>query len=143
MAYIGMVYVVMVYIVMAQAAFSICTVKFHDRDELYLAIGTAKDLQLQPRSCTSGFIHLYRFVDEGRKLELVHKTAVDDLPTAMAPFQGRLIVTVGKVLRIYDMGKRKLLRKCENKRFPMMIVSIHTQGERIFVGQSPAAVAAV
>jgi splicing factor 3B subunit 3 len=117
-----------------EAAFSICTVKFHDRDELFLAVGTAKDLQLQPRSCTSGFIHLYRFVDEARKLELVHKTPVDDLPTAMTPFQGRLIVTVGKVLRIYDMGKRKLLRKCEQKNFPNFLVSVCTSGDRVIVG---------
>lgn len=34
---------------------------------------------------------------------------------AIAPFQGRAMVGVGKLLRIYDMGKKKLLRKCENK----------------------------
>lgn len=26
-----------------------------------------------------------------------------------------MLVGVGKLLRIYDMGKKKLLRKCENK----------------------------
>jgi splicing factor 3B subunit 3 len=30
-------------------------------------------------------------------------------------FQGRLVVGVGKSLRIYDIGKKKLLRKVENK----------------------------
>ncbi len=44
---------------------------------------------------------------------------------------GRLLVGVGKVLRIYDMGKKKILRKCENKSFPNMITAIHTQGDRI------------
>lgn len=34
---------------------------------------------------------------------------------AIAPFQGRVLVGVGKLLRIYDLGKKKLLRKCENK----------------------------
>ena len=33
----------------------------------------------------------------------------------MEPFQGRLLVGVGKLLRIYDIGKKKMLRKCENK----------------------------
>lgn len=37
------------------------------------------------------------------------------MPLAIAPFQGRAMVGVGKLLRIYDMGKKKLLRKCENK----------------------------
>jgi len=40
---------------------------------------------------------------------------LDNVPTALAPFQGRLLVGVGKLLRIYDIGKKKMLRKCENK----------------------------
>jgi len=32
------------------------------------------------------------------------------------------------------MGKKKLLRKCENKAFPHKIVSLWTQGDRIYVG---------
>jgi hypothetical protein len=34
--------------------------------------------------------------------------------------QGRVVVGVGRFLRIYDLGKKKLLRKCENK------VNVHT-----------------
>ena len=34
---------------------------------------------------------------------------------ALCQFQGRLLVGMGKILRIYDIGKRKMLRKCENK----------------------------
>lgn len=48
-------------------------------------------------------------------LDLVHKTAVDEVPSAIAPFQGRILVGVGRMLRLYDMGRKKLLRKCENK----------------------------
>jgi hypothetical protein len=33
----------------------------------------------------------------------------------MCAFQGKLLVGMGPVLRIYAMGKKKLLRKCENK----------------------------
>lgn len=46
---------------------------------------------------------------------LSSQTPVEDVPLAIAPFQGRVLVGVGKLLRIYDMGKKKLLRKCENK----------------------------
>ena len=45
----------------------------------------------------------------------VWQTPVEDVPLAIAPFQGRVLVGVGKLLRIYDLGKKKLLRKCENK----------------------------
>jgi splicing factor 3B subunit 3 len=37
------------------------------------------------------------------------------VPCAMATFHNRLLVGVGKFLRLYDLGKKKLLRKCENK----------------------------
>ena len=30
-------------------------------------------------------------------------------------FQGKLMVGIGKALRLYDMGKKKLLGKVENK----------------------------
>lgn len=40
---------------------------------------------------------------------------MEEVPAAIAPFQGRILIGVGKLLRIYDLGKKKLLRKCENK----------------------------
>lgn len=46
---------------------------------------------------------------------IIIKTEVDDVPLALLAFQGRLVAGVGKALRIYDIGKKKLLRKVENK----------------------------
>lgn len=63
-----------------------------------------------------GFIRLYRLIDNGRKLELVHKTAVGGIPGALAVFKGRLLVGVGPIVRLYDLGKKKLLRKSEYRR---------------------------
>lgn len=45
----------------------------------------------------------------------ITQTTIENLPTALAAFQGKLLAGVGRVLRLYDLGKRKLLRKCENK----------------------------
>nr|XP_010937208.1 spliceosome-associated protein 130 A [Elaeis guineensis] len=119
-----------------EAAFSICTVNFHDNEyRTLLAVGTAKGLQFWPKgTLAAGFIHIYRFVDEGKTLELVHKTQVEGVPLALCQFQGRLLAGIGPVLRLYDLGKRRLLRKCENKLFPNTIVSIHTYHDRIYVG---------
>ncbi|XP_020089969.1 splicing factor 3B subunit 3-like [Ananas comosus] len=119
-----------------EAAFSICTVNFHDKEYgTLLAVGTAKGLNFWPKRClTSGFIHIYKFVEEGKSLELVHKTQVEEVPLALCQFQGRLLAGIGPVLRLYDLGKRKLLRKCENKLFPRTIVSIHTYRDRIYIG---------
>ena len=90
--------------------------KFANRgDDTFVLIGTVKDLVLNPRSAAVGYLHVYQLANSGEKLEFVHKTPVDDLPTAICSFQGRVLVGVGKYLRIYDLGKKKLLRKCENK----------------------------
>lgn len=51
----------------------------------------------------------------------------------MCEFQGRLLVGVGNILRLYDLGKKQLLRKSE-VRVGNMITSIHTLGDRIYVG---------
>ncbi|KAI3520039.1 hypothetical protein L1887_09260 [Cichorium endivia] len=119
-----------------EAAFSICTVNFHDKEYgTLLAVGTAKGLQIWPeRSLVAGYIHIYRFVKDGRSLELLHKTQVDGVPLALCQFQGKLLAGIGSILRLYDLGKRKLLRKCENKSFPNTINSIHTYRDRIYVG---------
>lgn len=118
-----------------EAAFSVCTCTFHDHpSDEFLVVGTAKDLVLQPRSCTAGFIHVYKILDGGRRFELLHKTRVEEVPLAVRGFQDRLLVGLGPVLRIYDLGKKKLLRKCENKNFPNFITQIHTNVDRIIVG---------
>ncbi|KAL4243931.1 hypothetical protein ABKN59_010608 [Abortiporus biennis] len=75
-----------------------------------------------------------RFIEDGRDLELLHKTETDDIPLAVMAFQGRLAVGVGKALRLYDIGKKKLLKKVENKSFTSAIVTLNTQGSRIIVG---------
>ncbi|OBZ70629.1 Pre-mRNA-splicing factor RSE1 [Grifola frondosa] len=118
-----------------EAAFSIAVVPFAARGgELHLVVGTAQDTFLSPRSCTSGFLRTYRFMKDGQNLELLHKTETNDVPLAVMAFQGRLVAGVGKSLRLYDMGKKKLLRKVENKNFGSAIVTLSTQGSRILVG---------
>jgi splicing factor 3B subunit 3 len=64
----------------------------------------------------------------------VHRTVVQGgLPAAVCAFQGRLLVGLGRVLRLYDLGKRKLLRKCENKHIPNQITHITSVGPRVVV----------
>ncbi|XP_014663548.1 PREDICTED: splicing factor 3B subunit 3-like [Priapulus caudatus] len=117
-----------------EAAFSIATCRFANRhDEQFVLVGTAKDLQLSPRQCSSGYIRTYRVSEDGR-LEFQHRTVVEDVPSAMVAYQGRVLVGIGRLLRIYDLGKKKLLRKCENKHIPNYIVTIHLVGTRIVVG---------
>ncbi|KAG0214840.1 CPSF A subunit region-domain-containing protein [Mortierella sp. GBAus27b] len=118
-----------------EAAFSVAVLNFAvEAGQLFLAVGTASDLTLAPKSLSSGFIHIYKFVNDGLELEFVHKTPVEDVPYALLHFQGRLLAGIGRILRIYDLGKRKLLRKCENRSIPTSIVTMHNQGGRIVIG---------
>eukprot|EP01094_Clydonella_sp_ATCC50884_P006453 TRINITY_DN1564_c0_g1_i10.p1 TRINITY_DN1564_c0_g1~~TRINITY_DN1564_c0_g1_i10.p1 ORF type:complete len:1192 (-),score=452.93 TRINITY_DN1564_c0_g1_i10:363-3938(-) len=121
-----------------EAAVTICTCTFAARrGETFVVVGTVKSLVPAPRSHSGGVLHVYVIGsdDNGASmLQFVHKTEVEDVPGALCPFQGRILVGVGKLLRIYDLGKKKMLRKCENKSFPSMVRSILTQGDRIIVG---------
>lgn len=62
---------------------------------------------LPPPARTDGHVRIYRFLEEGRRIELVHSTAVEGVPGAMAAFKGRLLVGVDANLRLYDMGERR------------------------------------
>ncbi|TPX62142.1 hypothetical protein PhCBS80983_g00623 [Powellomyces hirtus] len=118
-----------------EAAFSISTCVFNGQSgETFLIVGTASNVTMSPRTCTGGSLHTYKFIENGTQVELLHKTPIDGIPYAVCAFQGRLLVGMGKTLRIYDAGKKKLLRKCENKQFPNNILTLHTQGDRIVVG---------
>lgn len=120
-----------------ECATSIAIAPFSGQDdEAFLILGTAKDLKYSPRSYTAGFLHVYRLHDDGRELEFIHKTKIDHPPTALLPFQGRLLAGVGTDVRIYDLGMKQMLRKCQATAVPHMVVGLQTQGNRIIVSDS-------
>lgn len=105
-------------------------------DEAFLVVGTGQDMKVLPKSYKAGFLHIYRFKKdtEGRSLEFVHKTPIEQPPYALLPFQGRLLAGIGTMLRIYDLGMKQLLRKSQHaKVVPTCIVGLQTQGQRIVV----------
>ncbi|KAJ8122140.1 hypothetical protein ONZ43_g1589 [Nemania bipapillata] len=118
-----------------EAAVSMATVSFASQDnEAFLVVGTGKDMILSPRQFSAGFIYVYRFRENGKEIEFIHKTKVDEPPMALAQFQGRLLAGIGKTLLSYDLGLRQLLRKSQADVASQLIVSIQTQGSRIIVG---------
>ncbi|TMW62173.1 hypothetical protein Poli38472_009666 [Pythium oligandrum] len=112
---------------------SITTCVFHDRGgEVFVVVGTVKQMKLHPQVAPAGgLLRVYRIV-EGVQLVLVHTTETDGIPHAMCEFQGRLLVSIGNALRIYDLGKKKLLRKCENRNFPSVIIDLKASGDRVY-----------
>ncbi|ROW12453.1 hypothetical protein VMCG_00773 [Cytospora schulzeri] len=118
-----------------EAAVSAAVVPFASQDgESFLIVGTGKDMVLNPRQFSEGYIHVYRFQEDGRELEFIHKTKIEEPPMSLLPFQGRLLAGIGKTLRIYDLGLRQLLRKSQAEVSPQLIVSLEAQANRIVVG---------
>lgn len=117
-----------------EAIMSMTQIKFLSvNDAKFIAVGIAKDVQLNPRIANGGYIDIYKIDAVCSMLEFVHRTEVDEVPGALCPFQGRLLAGIGKIIRIYDLGKKKMLRKCENKHIPNHICNIQTMGQRIYV----------
>lgn len=42
-------------------------------EDWYVLVGVAKDLILNPRSVAGGFVYTYKLVNNGEKLEFLHK----------------------------------------------------------------------
>ncbi|XP_050527513.1 splicing factor 3B subunit 3 isoform X1 [Daktulosphaira vitifoliae] len=117
-----------------EAVMSVAIVKFSSYpDSQFVLFGVANELNLNPRHVTCGYVYTYKVNPTCTSLELVHKTTVDNVPTAICGFQGRVLIGVGRILRLYDIGKKKLLRKCENRQIPLLIVGIRVMGYRIYV----------
>lgn len=115
-----------------ESAVSLTTATFESQEsELFLLVGTSKDMVVSPRKYTCGFIHVYRFDNNGRELEFIHKTRVEDPPLALLGFQGKLLAGVGDKLRIYELGMKQLLRKAQGKVVPNFVTGLQTQGSRI------------
>jgi splicing factor 3B subunit 3 len=58
------------------------------------------------------------------------------IPSAFNEIRGRLISGVGNILRVYEMGQKKLLRKFDNRNFKSNIVQIRCEENRIYVADT-------
>lgn len=117
-----------------EAAFSIAMVQFQNQpDAQFVLVGCGIELQLKPRKVSGGCIYTFLLSNNGSQLELIHRTPTDEVVNAVHDFRGMALVGVGKKIRLYDLGKRKLLAKCENRQIPTMVVDIRSMGQRIVV----------
>eukprot|EP00037_Helgoeca_nana_P016235 m.152812 g.152812 ORF g.152812 m.152812 type:complete len:1222 (+) comp23416_c0_seq1:49-3714(+) len=124
-----------------EIAVSVATLQFAAAGDglTYVVVGVVKDMILETMTASASFLYTYKLTGEGARrstLTLVHKTPVEGIPAALQGFNGRLLAGVGRFLRLYDLGKKKLLRKTENKHIPNLVVDIQSMGHRILVCDS-------
>lgn len=119
----------------------LCTFAARPEDGPMLVVGCARSLSFDPLASEGGVLHVFRFTQGGRTLELLHSTDTkEEVVGALCPFQGRLLAGLGNTLRLYDIGRKKLLRKCENRGLPTSIREIRVLGERIFAADNQESV---
>ena len=96
-----------------------------------------KQLLIDCAGFAEGYIRIYKFAADGNSLQHVHTTPLGGaIPAALCEFQGRLLVGCGRSLRLMECGRKKMLRKCEYTGLPSIVMSIHTMGSRIYVGDA-------
>eukprot|EP00210_Caulerpa_lentillifera_P002872 g2742.t1 len=117
-------------------AVSLCFARFSNAKEgtTFLAIGSARRVRFYPLQTEAGFISVYRLTEDGTGFRFIHKTQVEGIPMALCGFRGKLLAGIGTSLRMYESGKKKLLKKCEYRRLPNNINSITTRGNRVYLG---------
>lgn len=85
---------------------------------------------------TTGVLSVYKIMKTVKKLEFVHETPINEAAYAIAAMRDMVVVGAGRSVRLYDLGKRQLLRKAEaglavRNRVCALAVG---GGDRVFVG---------
>lgn len=81
------------------------------KDVEYLLVGVVNNMVLGCNIAGSGRIYTYKI--KNSTLEFIHKTVVEDSPSAICPFHGYVLIGVGSTLRIYDFCEEMLFAKYE------------------------------
>lgn len=118
-----------------------CTVKFESSKTEMLCVGVSRNQRLLPTPKNAGGrIFLFSVVRESGghavSVKLEQVTDTKEAPTAMAQYNSMLLCALGTKLRIYDLGKKQLLKKCERKNLGRQLVAITVMGNRFVVADS-------
>ncbi|KAK0426014.1 hypothetical protein QR680_009503 [Steinernema hermaphroditum] len=120
-----------------EAALSVCMATFAVQPDIsFVLVGCAVGYKLNPREVRGGCIYTFVMLNNGERFEFVHRTPTDEAVNAIQEYRGMVLAGVGKKLRMYDFGKRKLLAKCENKQIPVQVTDIKAMGQRVVVSDS-------
>jgi splicing factor 3B subunit 3 len=115
-----------------EAGLSMAICNFTGYEETFLCLGSVKRYRLSTqREFDACYVHTFSFSKkldaEGNSVQcltLVHTTELDDIPQALTPWRGKILIGVGSSLRCYEMGKKKLLKKAELKNLNSVVNGI-------------------
>lgn len=121
-----------------EAAMSVAVAKFGATACGYVHVGVASNFKLRTQESSESHIYTYALNSQATDMDLMHCTPLGEgqqaIPRAMCDFQDRLVVGLGRAVRVYDLGKKKLLLKCVSKQVPHFVTTLASFEERLFVG---------
>jgi len=131
-----------------ECATAACVANFRDPyliNTVYVAVVVARnrvvdttsplDRRLKQQKPITAEIRLYKLNPEVRRLEFEHATPVESVCYALSDYHGRILAGVGATLRIYEFGRRQLLKKVEYRQaVPNAVCTLAAISDRIFVG---------
>lgn len=123
-----------------EAALSCIMAPFKNQDdEDFLVVSTGKNMPTAAGTKTAdakpiGYVHIYRLLEGGKELELMHKTEFPTPVTALHAFQGQIALAVGPEVLVYDLGIKSLLRKARCRLSGQQIVTLNSNGSRLVAG---------
>jgi len=101
--------------------------------ETFLVVSIVEDHDQLSNTYTASYVNIYGFDKENRKFEFLNTTKLDAICHSIFGFKGRVLLGVGNYLRLYDLGKKQLLKKCEYKKKYKLINNIRVVNNRIFI----------
>ena len=100
----------------------------------YLIAGCSTGYDRANKTCKSAMLLTCTFDPENGTITEMHRTDCgQSVPHSVHRFVGKLLVGFADHLCLYDLGKQRLLRKCESPT-PSAAVLLDSQGCRVYVG---------
>ena len=95
----------------------------------YIAIGCAKSVQHHPSfSMRDPKVKVYHWDHNAMTATFLHETEVEDVPLVLETWKEKILAGIGKCLRYYEVGHKRILRKGEIKNLSSPVNTIRTWG---------------
>mmetsp|Transcript_5527 Transcript_5527/g.9418 ORF Transcript_5527/g.9418 Transcript_5527/m.9418 type:complete len:227 (-) Transcript_5527:264-944(-) len=92
------------------------------------------------RFCKMAYVDTYILSPDGKQIQIIHRTSCEQIPMAFNEAKGKLFCGIGNILRAYELGQKKLLRKYDNRNFKSTIVRIQCEDEKVYVADAQESV---
>ena len=102
-------------------------------NESFLLVSICEEHNIIKNTYKNTYINFYGIQKETNQFNFIHKTNLKELATSFFPYKNKLLIAVGGFLRLYQMGKKQLLKKCEFKKKFRIITNIKVVNDRIFI----------